>query len=580
MSTRVEFQEVEVSASFAQCPLSKGPLARSSFDLKADSTSVISSTRLLNPRSKNLHCEPTFCKQARHGHRQPHKDSYVGGSSSSQALHGDLGTSTATMSVQQAARNNRYHSGCINRENSESFQTCATETVASCDPHLSRSNPKYQNGRQDTSSKPISLVTGIFKCWSKNRQSSGSFQHSSASKQRLDSKPSTNILLQQTRLQQEALAETNDTRDMWEWHMEQQQDITSQEHSLLERNSLKDPRKVFPDSIGNSLNIKRNEFSLLGQNQIAEEGSCSSLEQEKSCNHVDREDGSNLRFIQGKLPQNGTGDITIHRESNSLTWDEYSELATTWQNVDFVSTMMLLFESAFLRCRAEVAYFCRVYMQQMILSGYALIRTLMEMEPNTIFSCKVHASYALEARVHTVMFRCFESDSFDDSGITHILEPRARAAAYAEDYVRMKGTNVEEALKVGSATYEEAFYSYCASKSEEVMNMFSWMSIGYRNSKERDRFMEAFLRAAKWVWLLHRLANSMHPPLRIFRVKHGHVIDPVYIESVSLPSIGSRCPKCPSSSPPKVEFMIMPGFISPSGKIFRCKAYQHYRCKQ
>ncbi|MCO5583776.1 hypothetical protein L7F22_037690 [Adiantum nelumboides] len=91
----------------------------------------------------------------------------------------------------------------------------------------------------------------------------------------------------------------------------------------------------------------------------------------------------------------------------------------------------------------------------------------------------------------------------------------------------------------------------------------------YRNAGERDRFMEdAFLRAAKWVWMLHRLANATNPPMQIIRVGRGMEIHPVYVEVVAIPPPSSSCPKCPV---PKVEFMIMPGFIAP-------KQFSRRRC--
>ena len=122
--------------------------------------------------------------------------------------------------------------------------------------------------------------------------------------------------------------------------------------------------------------------------------------------------------------------------------------------------IVVLFEAALLRCRSEINLFCRVYMQQMVLSGYSLIKTLTDMEPNTVFYRKVHASYALEARICDVMFRCFENDSFDDTGVTQILDQEARAGVRFHEYLTIKAVDAEDALALHSPTYDGGFHRY------------------------------------------------------------------------------------------------------------------------
>ncbi|MCO5558099.1 hypothetical protein L7F22_011675 [Adiantum nelumboides] len=572
MSKRIEGQEVQASLSL-QNPFEGSSFSMAANPLSSGAAMIGSSARFLEPPFE----EQINRNQPSSSSTNPNSKNHRNSSSNQPQYHSQQQVNVSS----QATYKSPYHQP-TNHDNGGSPQvhTHMSTLPPAPDQHLlGEYNPQPIDigSTHSAPSKSLSVVTGIFTCWSKSKEKSGSFQHSLASRQPLN-KLSAPILLEQTRLQQEALAETQDTRDMWEWQMEQQQDITSHEHTLLERNSVENPLKVLPELMGRSNSVNRSinsTASVLGQ--MARTDSKNSFEQGRDGSD---DDGNNqkIALMHRRDDPSASGGSIVPAGSESPSWEMQNQLVSIWQDADLVSAMLLLFESALLRCRAEVAYFCRVYMQQMVLSGYALIRTLMEMEPNTVFARKVHASYALEAHVHIVMFQCFESDSFDKSGVTCILNPVARAAARAEEYVRMKVVDAEDALKAGSKAYDEAFHAYCAAKSEEIMCMFSWMSMGYRSAAERDRFMEAFLRAAKWVWLLHRLANSTHPPMHIFRVGRGHVIDPAYVESVSVPSIGT-CPKCPVSSPPKVEFMIMPGFISPSRKIFRCKAYQHYMCK-
>lgn len=384
--------------------------------------------------------------------------------------------------------------------------------------------------------------------------------------------PASTQLLQHSRIQQEALAETEETRDMWEWQMEQQQVLTCQEHDLFEKQSnMNTPA-------GGAMHYPYD----LARNSSTNRSSSASLLGELSRNVSARRDQSLFSLQDEHFHGGGHAGVdvspspcrTTTRPSTAMTESPPLELCRQLNDPEFISAAVLLFESTLLRCRSEINIFCRVYMQQMVLSGYTLVKTLMDMEPDTIFFRKVHASYALESRICSVMFRCFENDSFDDTGLMQILDQEARAITRLQDFFRLKSLDPEEALAMHSPSYDAAFHQFCANKSEEIAAMFRWTMV-YRNAGERDRFMEAFLRAAKWVWMLHRLANATNPPMQIIRVGRGTEIHPVYVEVVAIPPPSSSCQKCPV---PKVEFMIMPGFIAPK-TVFKAKVYQHYMCK-
>ncbi|KAH7438449.1 hypothetical protein KP509_04G015400 [Ceratopteris richardii] len=431
-------------------------------------------------------------------------------------------------------------------QNCEIFYTTADEGAAK----LGQSVGGMHRGRSRH------LLGGILTCLCASKSEEGNKHVNHAA---------TEQLLQQSRMQQEALEETEETRDMWEWQMEQQQVLTTQEHDLLEKQSIMSPVSVqCPYGLTRSNSNNRSSSAcLLGELSR----NASARRSQSPFSYQDDHD----RVGVGISPSPGDARA---RSSTAVTESPLSELCQQLNDPEFVSAALLLFESTLVRCRSEINIFCRVYMQQMVLSGYSLVKTLMDMEPDTVFFRKVHASYALESRICSVLFRCFENDSFDDSGLMQILDQEARAIARLQDFFRLKGLDPEEALAMHSPTYDGAFHQFCANKSEEIAAMFSWTMV-YRNAGERDRFMEAFLRAAKWVWMLHRLANSMNPPMQIIRVGRGMEIHPMYVEAVAIPAPSSSCPKCSS---PKVEFMIMPGFIA-SKTVFKAKVYQHYTCK-
>lgn len=460
---------------------------------------------LVNGREVGLHLDArsstTSCSSAK---KAPLSSGGVGTKYESSGRRGDGGSSTKS-------------DGCggVTYSSSESM-------------HTQGDNDRYEMFSEKRRSA-MGVITGIFTCWPKSKEAqSGSFQgrqHVATSRSQLNGLTAA-ALLEQARAQQEALLETQDASDMWEWHMEQQQALASQEHEMLERTS----------SVG-------------GGDQLALPATHGG-----NAPNYDYEDHS-----FGAL-----------QEPPAWGWRRQEEVAA--------DRVLQMFESALLRCRWEINTFCRVYMQQIVRVGYSLINTLMEMEPNTVFLKRVHASYALEARINAALFRCFENDSFDESGLTHIFDPGARTASRLQEFVRMRGIDPAEALRMHAPTYEPAFHAFAAAKSEEVLALLPAAALSFRSAAQRDRFMEAFLRAAKWAWLLHRLATSTAPSATILRVARGHPVDPVYVEAVAVPPIGS-CKLCPVTALPAVEFMIMPGFIT-HRKVFRSRVYQHYMCKR
>ncbi|KAI5059599.1 hypothetical protein GOP47_0025918 [Adiantum capillus-veneris] len=459
-----------------------------------------------------------------------------------------------------------HHAGALTTSKSRSGTHVVTigPSSTSSDSALSQGDFDRYELFYEKRRSAIGVITGIFTCWSKSKdggQVAGANMFTQSRQVTSTMAPphlnslSAAALLEQAKAQQEVLLETQDTSDMWEWHMEQQQTIASQEHEMLERNSNAGANSGdhFPASIcpppllpaGSRENTTPTPILKLKKPP----------ERELAPHDEDVEDD----------------DATQEWESPAWGWRQH-EAETAGEKI------LSMFETALLRFRWEVNTFCRVYMQQIVRAGYSLINTLMEMEANTVFLRRVHASYALEARINAALFRCFENDSFDDSGLTHIFDPSARAVARLQEFMRMKGLDPAEALRMHSPSYEPAFHNFAAAKSEEVLALLPAAALAFRSAAQRDRFMDAFLRAAKWAWLLHRLATSTTLPATILRVARGHPVDAMYVESVAVPPIGS-CTRCPVTAHPTVEFMIMPGFVA-QRKVFRCRIYQHFMCKQ
>lgn len=85
----------------------------------------------------------------------------------------------------------------------------------------------------------------------------------------------------------------------------------------------------------------------------------------------------------------------------------------------------------------------------------------------------------------------------------------------------------------------------------------------------RTPFYQAFLKLAKTIWLLHRLAYSFDPTVKVYQVQHGDDFSDVYMESI-INNFGMYDNS--ESDKPKVGLMVMPGFWV-GGAIVQSKVY-------
>ncbi|KAJ0682508.1 putative protein gravitropic in the light 1 [Helianthus annuus] len=83
----------------------------------------------------------------------------------------------------------------------------------------------------------------------------------------------------------------------------------------------------------------------------------------------------------------------------------------------------------------------------------------------------------------------------------------------------------------------------------------------------RTPFYLAFLKLAKAIWLLHRLAHSFDPEIKVFQVSKGSEFSEVYMDSVVKNFVVDD-----NSEKPKVGLMVMPGF-GIGGSVIQCRVY-------
>lgn len=170
--------------------------------------------------------------------------------------------------------------------------------------------------------------------------------------------------------------------------------------------------------------------------------------------------------------------------------------------------------------------------------------------------------FYLEALLNRAFFEDFESIGFQKSAPNSILNPIDRCESNFAMFSRLQELTWEEVLNKGTRHFSEDFSKFCDRKMSEIVAMLGW------NRAWPEPLLQAFFGASKAVWLVHLLANSVHPGLPIFRVDKGVGFDPVYMEDMG----GDKAKKL---IPTMVRIMVTPGFYV-YDNVVKCKVLCRY----
>ncbi|KAG6428734.1 hypothetical protein SASPL_112991 [Salvia splendens] len=168
----------------------------------------------------------------------------------------------------------------------------------------------------------------------------------------------------------------------------------------------------------------------------------------------------------------------------------------------------------------------------------------------------------LEALLNRAFFEDFESAGFHKSGPSPILNPIDRCESNFAMFSRLQELTWEEVLNKGTRHFSEDFSKFCDRKMSDIVALLGW------NRAWPEPLLQAFFVASKAVWLVHLLANSLHPGLPIFRVDKGVGFDPVYMEDMG----GDKARKL---VPAMVRIMVTPGFYV-YDNVVKCKVLCRY----
>ncbi|GMI68740.1 hypothetical protein like AT1G12330 [Hibiscus trionum] len=119
----------------------------------------------------------------------------------------------------------------------------------------------------------------------------------------------------------------------------------------------------------------------------------------------------------------------------------------------------------------------------------------------------------LEALLNNAFFDDFESIGFQKNVVNQILNPIDRCEANYGSFNDLQGLTWEEVLNKGTKYFSEEFSKFCDRKMSEIVAMLGW------NRSCSEPLLQAFFVASKSVWLVHLLANSVHPAIPICSTK-------------------------------------------------------------
>lgn len=170
--------------------------------------------------------------------------------------------------------------------------------------------------------------------------------------------------------------------------------------------------------------------------------------------------------------------------------------------------------------------------------------------------------FYLEALLNKTFFEDFESIGFQKNAYNRILNPMERCEASLASFNMIHGLTWEEVLSKGTRHFSEDFSRFCDRKMSEIVAMLGW------NRAWPEPLLQAFFVASKSVWMVHLLANSVHPSLPIFRVDKGVNFDSVYMEDMG----GDKSSRL---VPNMVRIMVAPGFYV-YGSAVKCKVLCRY----
>ncbi|KAJ4906441.1 hypothetical protein Rs2_10099 [Raphanus sativus] len=234
-------------------------------------------------------------------------------------------------------------------------------------------------------------------------------------------------------------------------------------------------------------------------------------------------------------------------------------------DLQFPDLTIELFVSTYEAASKAVHDFSKPLINMMKAAGWDLDSAADSIEPHVAYAKRPHKKYAFESYICQRMFSGFQQETFSlDSDDTDTFFPQ---------FLALKDMDPLDALATNP---DSNFGKFCKSKYLILIHPKMEASF-FGNLDQRDyvaggghprtAFYQAFLKLAKSIWLLHRLAYSFDPAAKIFQVKKGSEFSDSYMESVLKNIVVDEKGESPS-----VGLMVMPGFWI-GGSVIQSRVY-------
>ncbi|XP_052170269.1 protein GRAVITROPIC IN THE LIGHT 1 [Diospyros lotus] len=227
-----------------------------------------------------------------------------------------------------------------------------------------------------------------------------------------------------------------------------------------------------------------------------------------------------------------------------------------------------LFISAVEAAYKAIHDFSKPLINMMKAAGWDLDEAANSIEPDIVYAKRAHKKYAFESHICQKMFVGFQHESFS------IKQENSRIPeeSFFSQYLALREMDPLDAV---GQNPDSSFGKFCRSRYLVVvhpkMEASFFGNLDQRNyimggGHPRTAFYQVFLKLAKSIWLLHRLAYSFDPPVKVFRVERGSEFSEVHMESVVKSLVMDDDQKA------AVGLMVMPGFWI-GGSLIQSRVY-------
>ncbi|CAL9237012.1 unnamed protein product [Arabidopsis halleri] len=242
-------------------------------------------------------------------------------------------------------------------------------------------------------------------------------------------------------------------------------------------------------------------------------------------------------------------------------------------NLQFPDLTTELFVSSYEAAAKAVHDFSKPLINMMKAAGWDLDSAANSIEPDVVYAKRPHKKYAFESYICQRMFSGFQQKNFSVNSESAMVMADDDTDTFFRQFLALKDMDPLDALGTNP---DSNFGIFCRSKYLILVHPKMEASF-FGNLDQRDyvtggghprtAFYQAFLKLAKTVWILHRLAYSFDPAAKIFQVKKGSEFSDSYMESVVKNIVVDE-----KEENPRVGLMVMPGFWI-GGSVIQSRIY-------